>query len=95
MLTRRKFFTLLAAPAIVHAGNLMPVRALAIEPEWIAHCDFASGPDITAIQVFNIQEEIRKRVSEAFCVPENLIVVKSSSVKERLFPAQDMLEKTL
>ena len=40
MLTRRKFFTLLAAPAIVHAGNLMPVRAL--EPEFSVYDRYMS-----------------------------------------------------
>lgn len=51
ILARRSFIaglaTLIAAPAIVHAGNLMPVRALAPSPiSMRLLTDYVAGPDV-------------------------------------------------
>ena len=84
MITRRSFFTLLAAPAIVHAGNLMPVRAL----------EQGFAEDLNRVSV---EEWLEPRIFTRMVFHEGgrweLIDKDQSEVIRSV--RQDMLEKTL
>ena len=66
MIGRRGFLTglisLVAAPAIVRAGSLMPVKVIDLQP-------YGRSPLIEGLQMMKDLEEIHKRIERAFLIP--------------------------
>ena len=73
----------LAAPALVRAEVLMPVRApLTLTEPLILSVDYASGPDLLAYQVFR-----RVRPLSRFGVPQLVFEILESGFGEESFLA--------
>ena len=69
VLTRRNFLTgLIAAPAIVHAGNLMPIKRVSwvlkdVTPEWTikTSCVEIDGVDPLVLRLLHEQQSEREK----------------------------------